>query len=669
MFVAPENTKKRFQKPNILRKRAKPPPKPSISAAHESLSVKSLVTTSTMQEPKLQLDKISLYKQCPTKSTQPIQRVFFEKNNEDSSCMAELYQIDGNVETDRSLAVTCDVLTNNNDDVFESTVNVESFINNSDMEQLVFQADIDSDLRNRIGHGWCLDFINNDSHQIIIENIDRSQIGSLRLAPPPAASHTAPVTSSPAKPKNITLEYMNCTMNFKCDIQNCSKWFRSEEALKKHKNTHTKPAKAINKDKPVVIECPVTKVHSNGFEKKCGVVCSNRKDIIKHFNDCHDPEDAMYICDECGRRFYWAAGLRAHSRYHTRKTLGEEPWKCTWPDCGRSFRQPCRLREHMRAHTGDKPYPCRYPNCGWSFRTASKLLRHARRHTGERRHQCGECGRAFRRREHLRDHIVRHRHKHTDDEKKSTLGELTIHCEGEGAGAGEGEREGERGMLEGVDVAAREVNGPEPQETFVVNLDSPTLTGHTLAEVESLTPPQTTTETISDLTFTEPIIELAIPDTELVLEMPEAETELVDSEPEVGSPRAARTHCTWPFPVRAPQIFEENANQEYVLEEDVQVEMCSGSESNIYTIKSDLFLHGNVHNEDSEQMCSTVSADVIAGVGEGREVEGEERDETPLSLLDAHPTIDLMQEELLYTDAAVDESSFRVFMLSGEELS
>lgn len=65
-------------------------------------------------------------------------------------------------------------------------------------------------------------------------------------------------------------------------------------------------------------------------------------------------------CQECGRRFFWASGLRAHGRAHAGRA-GRAALACPWPGCARVFRQPCRLREHARAHTGDKPYPCRYP--------------------------------------------------------------------------------------------------------------------------------------------------------------------------------------------------------------------------------------------------------------------------------------------------------------------
>ncbi|XP_063616245.1 Krueppel-like factor 1 [Cydia splendana] len=126
------------------------------------------------------------------------------------------------------------------------------------------------------------------------------------------------------------------------------------------------------------------------------------------------------------------------------RTAGGALHHCLWPGCGRAFRQPCRLREHARAHTGDRPYRCKHPGCPWAFRTASKLLRHARRHTGERRHACA-CGRAFRRREHLREHQARHRRgtEGSDSTGRRVRSRMPALPAGEAGGVREGEgREG-----------------------------------------------------------------------------------------------------------------------------------------------------------------------------------------------------------------------------------
>lgn len=62
MFVAQENAsngRRKFQKPNILRRRPKPPTKQNISVSCESLGVKHLVTSTIDLESNLHLTEIT----------------------------------------------------------------------------------------------------------------------------------------------------------------------------------------------------------------------------------------------------------------------------------------------------------------------------------------------------------------------------------------------------------------------------------------------------------------------------------------------------------------------------------------------------------------------------------------------------------------------------------
>lgn len=62
MFVAQEhgsNGRRKFQKPNILRRRSKPPTKKNISASSECPGLQTLVTSTVEQEPKLQLNVLT----------------------------------------------------------------------------------------------------------------------------------------------------------------------------------------------------------------------------------------------------------------------------------------------------------------------------------------------------------------------------------------------------------------------------------------------------------------------------------------------------------------------------------------------------------------------------------------------------------------------------------
>ncbi|XP_022130249.2 zinc finger protein 479 [Pieris rapae] len=471
---------------------------------------------------------------------------------------------------------------------------------------------------------------------------------------------------------------------YKCDVGDCGKVFLSEEKLLKHKNTHNKVCRIA---RPSVFECPVK--NSSKLEVTCHKVFLVKEELIKHINEDHSVDDAAFKCDVCERRFFWASGLRAHKRSHVERAS----FACPWPECGRVFRHACRLREHSRAHTGAKPYHCTYPNCDWSFRTASKLLRHSRRHTGDRRHTCVQCGRAFLRREHLRDHEARHhtledssnavqdnntcdinakQQKPIKKSDKSTTKvkrkQNTCNVESDPERLKKtGQKfmvelwEGNQKLLDQQSVAVPDMNDDDLPKSGDVK-DS--LLGPGSCEDFVAFP-----EEGKDLVISHGDKEFVITTEDLVIQTREegdlvitshfegerdfvlttGPDDLVITGEEARDDHAARTHCTWPL-----QKADYNSD-DYVLEDDVQVEQLEGSESNVFTVRSDLFLHGSVfHNDDSEQMCSAVRASVSERVLDSE------------LMLDA-PSVHLAQEEL-YTDA-VDESSFRVFLLSGEDLT
>ncbi|XP_072522634.1 uncharacterized protein [Salminus brasiliensis] len=70
--------------------------------------------------------------------------------------------------------------------------------------------------------------------------------------------------------------------------------------------------------------------------------------------------------------------------------------------CGKPFKSRGQLKQHLVVHQKERPYRCDL--CGKCYSYAQVLEIHYRTHTGERPYHCRFCGRCFRQRSHLNDH-------------------------------------------------------------------------------------------------------------------------------------------------------------------------------------------------------------------------------------------------------------------------
>jgi len=76
------------------------------------------------------------------------------------------------------------------------------------------------------------------------------------------------------------------------------------------------------------------------------------------------------------------------------------------PTCGRHFRYRCQLDEHLVTHTGARPAACRFPGCNRRFGRTSTRNYHERTHSDMRPYICSQCGQAFKHSTILRTHVA-----------------------------------------------------------------------------------------------------------------------------------------------------------------------------------------------------------------------------------------------------------------------
>ncbi|KAH8921341.1 hypothetical protein BT69DRAFT_1283270, partial [Atractiella rhizophila] len=84
-----------------------------------------------------------------------------------------------------------------------------------------------------------------------------------------------------------------------------------------------------------------------------------------------------------------------------------KPYKCLYAGCSNAYSRPSKLADHERSHTGDRPFRCL--QCGKTYRKDQHLTVHMRTHLSEedRTFVCAneECGKRFWTATHLKIHV------------------------------------------------------------------------------------------------------------------------------------------------------------------------------------------------------------------------------------------------------------------------
>lgn len=129
-----------------------------------------------------------------------------------------------------------------------------------------------------------------------------------------------------------------------------------------------------------------------------------------------DSFSQLLTCPYCARGYKRCSSLKEHIKYRHEKT--EQSFSC--PDCNYSFGYRAQLERHMTVHRSgrDQVLPS-YPTGGgggagggWvkvmEGHDLSLRQRHAAPSGGNRKFKCTECGKAFKYKHHLKEHLRIH---------------------------------------------------------------------------------------------------------------------------------------------------------------------------------------------------------------------------------------------------------------------
>ncbi|KAL0858634.1 hypothetical protein ABMA27_012464 [Loxostege sticticalis] len=171
--------------------------------------------------------------------------------------------------------------------------------------------------------------------------------------------------------------------NYECPT--CGKRFRTRAQIKHHQLKHTDIKDYY------CVECDVRFKSSHSLRQ-------HLQKSLKH----KDKQNFKFPCSRCEKRFETEAALRSHTLIQHEGVRGH---RCT--QCPAALASRSSLLKHIHSvHRGLKPPPRHVcDTCGKAFRGKSVLTNHVRTHTGEKPFACTQCGRGFSQRTAMRTHM------------------------------------------------------------------------------------------------------------------------------------------------------------------------------------------------------------------------------------------------------------------------
>ncbi|CAL8080049.1 unnamed protein product [Orchesella dallaii] len=203
----------------------------------------------------------------------------------------------------------------------------------------------------------------------------------------------------------------------------CPKRFFTAKALRKHMLVHTTENPQVCKD------CDKVFARPDHLKRHREVIHSEERKEKSKKSSKSGTNRSEHACLQCQKTFSRKEYLRLHMRIHT----GEKPFMCS--HCGKTFRDPRNLAQHLVTHKAERPFccsicgltfkrahhltdhegthrddvarpfVCTVPFCEKAFKLRKHLISHELVHSGAKDHSCHVCGKAFNRKDNLRQHV------------------------------------------------------------------------------------------------------------------------------------------------------------------------------------------------------------------------------------------------------------------------
>lgn len=120
----------------------------------------------------------------------------------------------------------------------------------------------------------------------------------------------------------------------------------------------------------------------------CAREFSGRAALKYHVNIVHKGQ-INCLCNICGKSFSRQLGLELHMRRHN------DDVRFICDICQKAFLTRQMLKEHFVVHTGAKPFKCKYPDCGKTFGFSAGRRNHYRYVHQPKQFACEYCDKTF----------------------------------------------------------------------------------------------------------------------------------------------------------------------------------------------------------------------------------------------------------------------------------